>query len=454
MVPCLRPSLFALGVLATSLVACGDDTPSTGGAGGSTGGAGAQGGAATVGGAGGVAMGGAPSGGAPNGGAPPAGGAGGEATGGAGGSAPLDPPPDCPPGTTQLALDTTCTGQGPSPSASLASKLTSATRGDVVTVGNEIDGAACLPMRTCTVDNAPTLIFSDEPERTAVDGVLYAAQVTTGRYRIYLYHVNDAAPPRRFTLVALNQDASPGSVRVEKLAYATPSASYLDVGAAVAQSFLGPQTPKQSITVAAGERVVVDPELDALVAQNDELIHAILEVQVIGVMKLSVVSVPGAADAAQVTAGLSLLPNTGVHVRGTFQKPDRVFLARHSDALTRLRFGANDAGDPDLAGTSFVDANAAVTNKGNYGSIYDVRLEVSTLPLALALNPRGGAWQGTIVGTAGLDAGGGLVALPAVSTDNDVVSLGHYATGFAIGTRVLSAGGSSLPFHFVVAPTN
>lgn len=439
-------ALFSL----TALLACSDDaTQPKGGSGGAgTGGnagAGAPVGGAPVSGGGGSTNDGA--------GAP-----GGNGTGAGGGEGPIGGstaliPPECPPGTVEVGSELDCDG-GPAPSSVLTGALAASTRGELYDAGSEVGDAVCMPVRSCVSDGAPTLIFSDEPEYVDGDGVLYAEMAAPGRYRLYIYHVNDDSSPRRFTAVALNQGNMATSLTVEKAAMTAPSASYLNVGRAVAAAYYT-ATGKPAQSIQPNQRVVIDPDLDALVADPGELIHAILEVQIGGPLKISIVSVGEDDDAAVVTAGLSLLPDTGLHVRGTFPLADRLLLARHVSGLGRLRLGGDRVFDPDLQGTSFVDGTN-VTLAGNFGVTYDVRIIEPQAELALLLNPRAGAWAGAMFGSAGVDANAGLVALPdpgLTADDNEeAISLGRYTSGISIGTKLLTAGGSSLPVHVVAVP--
>lgn len=438
-----------LGVLlGIAAMSCSDDSTGSGASqtGGAAAGAGGQGAAAGQGGAGAsTAMGGAATSGG--------GGVGGNGQGGAGGEDPSVPPP-CPPGTTEIAYDAQCASPGPAPSSALAGAIAGSTRGDTVDAAGELDGATCMPVRSCSADDAPTLIFSDEPEYVASDGVLYAEQITAGRYRVYLYHVNDGAARRRFTAVALNETDNPVSLTVHKLSFTAPSSDYLAVGQDVARGYLtGPSKPTQ--VVPPHTRVVVDDEVDQLVADPNELTHALFDVFATGPLKLSIVSVGENADAAQVTAGLSLLPNTQLHVRGTFPHPDRLLLTRHTGGLQRLRLGGNLPFDPDLAGTSFVDGGT-VTLAGNFGSQYDVRVVSPPTPMTLLLNPRAGAWTGAMDGSAGLDQNGGALTLPAASASlgdaDKAIGLGRYTSNIDVGLRLLTGGSSSLPVHVVAVP--
>ncbi len=433
----------------SALIACGDDASAPGGGGGGgtggdTGASAPTGGSPATGGGGGTIDGGAAPGG--NG----SGASGGE--GPVGGSAALLPPA-CPAGTVEVGVELDC-DDGPAPSSVLAQALADSTRGELYDAGSEIGDAVCMPVRSCVSDGAPTLLFSDEPEYVDSDGVLYAEMAAPGRYRLYIYHVNDDSSPRRFTAVALNQGNMAASLTVEKAATTAPSSSYLNIGRTVAAAYYT-ATGKPPQSIAPLQRVVIDSDLDALVADPGELVHAIIELQISGPLKISIVSVGENDDAAEVTAGLGLLPDTGLHVRGTFPLADRLLLARHVSGLGRLRLGGDQVFDPDLKGTSFVDG-IDVTLAGNFGVTYDARIVEPGVELALLLNPRAGAWAGAMFGSAGTDANAGLLPLPdlglTADQSSEAIALGRYTSGISIGTKLLTAGGSSLPVHFVAMP--
>jgi hypothetical protein len=441
---------LAVLLLGFAFAACADDATTS--AGGSTAGSGGLGGEPVAGGAGGIAGGGGSAGGeAGAGGAVTTGGAGG--FGGSGGGIALLPPP-CPPGALELAVDLACDGVGPTPTAALLTEVNGAIRGEVFGGLSELSQATCMPVRTCAPDSGPTLLFSDEPEYVDSDGILYADEVDTGRYRVYVYHVNDGSERRRFTAVALNQTAVPVTFTVEKLAFAAPSADFLSVGRTVARDFLD-APGKPTVTVPPMTRVVVDAELDSLVADSGELVHSIFQVNVIGALKISIVSVPEAANAATLTASLGLLPNSGIHTRGTFPLADRILMTRFPGGLKRLRLGSDEPTDPHLSGTSYVDG-MPVTLAGNFGMLYEVRIAEPAEELFLAVNPRAGVWAGAASGSAGLDGNGGNYLLPSqgtsVALNSEAVSLGRYTSGIGVASKLLTAGGSNLPIHLVVGP--
>lgn len=375
----------------------------------------------------------------------------------------------CPAGSTLRHVRTACAdGAAPlAPPASLATDLGAAAPGDVVSLsGMNESQAPCLPVVVCTPAEAPTLLFSDSPEMPAQDGVLYADTVPAGRYRLYVYHANGGAALRKFPIVVLNQNAQAATVTIQRRGLAAPSTAYVSVGKTVLLDWLTPRAPAP-VTVPAGQRVLLDPALDALHASQDELVHAIYDVVTDRAVKISFVSVLAGADAAATTAGLSLLARDVDHQRGTFANADvLVALApvaggAQRSGVQRLRLGLDEV-DETLEG---VDAPTGVKQRllGNYGMLYRFALALPT-PAAAGISPRGGAWGGAMRGA---DADGGspsLVALPSAAatlgTTSDAVAVGQLsaagADGGAPGARsleLMTAGGSNLPIDlFVVTP--
>jgi hypothetical protein len=306
----------------------------------------------------------------------------------------------------------------------------------------------------CAPDSAPTLLFSDEPESPTSSGVLYADTLPAGRTRVYVYHANGGAQARRFSLVALNPGAAMVTATIGPRAIAGPTQAYVAAGRAVARSLLEDTSTRQ-LALPPGVRVVVDPDLDGRIAAQGELVHAIIELDASGPLKLSVVTVAPGTDAAAATSTLPLLPSTGVHVRGTFARADRL-LVIDAERFGRLRLGTG-ATEPLLSGRSAVD-NLDVTLSGSYGVVYRVATRAgSTAPLSLFLSPRGGAWAGGATLPAGLDGPAGALALPTSPPNGlgdpmSAIAWGRFGASTAIEAQLLTGGGSSLPVDLLLVP--
>ncbi len=361
----------------------------------------------------------------------------------------IDAPPDaaatvCDPGF-HLVRDVRRCDPAVATPAALAASLATTAAGDPVPLADVTTASLpCAPARVCAPDAARTLVFSDDPEDPAVNGVLYADTLRKGApYRIYVYHANGGAAPRKFSLVALNQGAAAASVRFERSAVGTPGVDYLGIGKDVARRYLGPPSPR-TVVVPAGARVVLDPALDAATAQRLELVHAIYDVTPDADLKLSVVTVGPGVDAAAATAGLPLLPFDGKHARGTFPDADLAIFASSlagpaGSKLARLRLGA-DVVDPHVLGRDATTGNA-ISLVGNFGVVYTIVAEAG---MVAGVAPRGGAWAGAT------EQATVVTALPRGSTfvDADAVRLPNLAPGGAL--RLMTAGSSSLPVDVVV----
>jgi hypothetical protein len=375
------------------------------------------------------------------------------------------PPPDagdagrppCPSGSTLLADRRACPGTPPPAPLALTSDARRLSRGKIITLGGlDESSAPCMPAVLCTPDGASTLLFSDSPESPSRDGVLYADTVKPGAYRIYVYHTNGGAAPRRFSVVALNQGAAPATITVERRGLAAPSKTYIQAGKLALEEWLRATQPR-TVTVPPGTRVVVDPDLDAMTAQKDELVHAIEDVLVDAPLKISVVTVAPGADTAAVTASLPLLSRDG-HDRGTFPNAD-VLVAPTMTAdpagVRRLRFGGNGT-DFDLTGTD-ATTGEQVKLLGNFGVRYDIYLPNTGARFAAGVSPRGSTWGGVARITPGEDSTSDLVRLPdaqeALGTTTEAVLLGRFVpAGIPPWFRLVTAGGSNLPIDvFFVA---
>jgi hypothetical protein len=202
-------------------------------------------------------------------------------------------------------------------------------------------------------------------------------------------------------------------------------------------------------------RVLLDSDLDATTASTNDLVHAIFDFSVDGPVKLSIVSVLSTEDATVVTSGLGLLPDDGMHVRGSFPGADLTIEATAPIDLTgarHIRLGGGVTDEP-LAGYDYVDGTH-VSLDGNYGVEYTIsvgELTSNSGSVGVLLSPQGGAWAGLLA----MLTGATLVPAgeDAVSTQTDGIDVALAAGAMTEPSfTVMSAGGSSLPVDVVTVP--
>ena len=350
---------------------------------------------------------------------------------------------------------TVCPGTPASVPSGLSSAVSAGALGDVVSLGGLDDSSLpCFPVRVCVPASAPTLLFSDDPESPSSDGILYADQLAAGNFRAYVYHTNAGSGLRKFTAVLLNQGTTTVHATILAKGIAGPSQDYVDVGKQALlrwEMSLG-ANPLPVIDVPAGQRVLLDTDLDAVYASTNDLAHGIIDFSLDGPVKISIVSVLSTEDATVVTSGLSLLPDDGLHERGTFPGANLeidTIGAVDGAGARHLSFGA-DVTDEPLQGHDYVDGTD-VTLNGNYGVLYTVVFSAGVAS-GLVLSPQGGDWGGE--GSFG--SAGTATLLPAaqdsLGTQTDAIVGGVAAAGAKTVFQFWTAGGSNLPVDLVSVP--
>lgn len=332
-------------------------------------------------------------------------------------------------------------------SVALVNAMNGATPGDVISLsGLDTSTVPMLAVSVCPTIDAPTLLFSNSPETPAADGILYADTVGKGRYRLYVYQVNGDNQQRKFPIVVYNPaETGSATVKITRRGLATPSTQYLAVGKSVLADWLAPKTIAD-VVVAGGQRAVID----TATAQKNELVHAIFDVETTDQLKFSFVSILANKNTLTESPGFSALPAEVAHDRGTFPNAElaiQIGAGAQQSGVQRVRLGANEV-DTNLQGLDRMASPATpATLRGNFGIVY--RIEPA-LAARAGITPRGGAWGGYAH-----DGGANGIALPSAAAghavNTDAILVG--AVGPASQTRIISAGGASLPIDlFLVTP--
>lgn len=355
----------------------------------------------------------------------------------------------------------------PTPSG-LEAALEGATVGAIVDLGfsstASIPALNAAPNRLATTGG--TLLYSDDPETALQDGILYRDTMPAGLHRIYLYHVNGTASPRRFSIVLENQGAEAANVTPTKRSMPAASGNYLQVGREGSRLHYENATLPPALVVPAGGRALLDAQLDGMSASTNQLVATMHDYTTDRPLRVSVVMVPAGADTLATYPSMIFSPNDGNAREGTFagttrSEPSAAYAVSTSGGMRKLRIGDPNAGqtDPPLAGTD-AETGLAALLKGNYGVTYDIDLSVAndtSERLGILLNPRGGNYGGyvrtTLNGatTATMVPTGSLVVPP--TTQGGVCALLDLPHGTStLKLEFIPAGASSLPIEFLLVP--
>lgn len=250
--------------------------------------------------------------------------------------------------------------------------------------------------RVESVDRGGVLLFSDSPEMVGECGILYRDSVE-GSVRLFLYHVNDTAQPKRIVALITNESDRMADVAVSGWAGAEPSDDWLAVGRDTQRQYFA--TPKSDrLILAPHETRILTRELERRLVQPQELVHTIHDFTTDERVTVTVLMAPALGNLTRFAERANVLPADSSHLRGTFEAADRYLT---SDTLSlkkgegvKITLADNDI-DRYKWGIDATDGTR-VLNYGNYGIVYHLDVPVKK-KLDAYLNPQGGLYAGGVL---------------------------------------------------------
>jgi hypothetical protein len=298
-----------------------------------------------------------------------------------------------------------------------------------------------------------TLLLVDTPEAVRGPGLLYRDRVA-GPFRVFLYALDAARRPLAFGVYATDPGPQPALLEVSRIGVGGPSSDYYGVGTLALEHYFLPR-PLRLVRVEPGATVDLLPDLAGRPAHPGQLVNAIVDAAAVSAPVW--VSVVAERRASADLHGLDLLPpGPGPLMRGTFPNGDFSVAARFGPGPGYVLVGAYPR---YLHGFSAVDHRPTV-DYGNYGVLYDLRLEASGAEEGLRTvlflgRGLGYAGLGLLAGPGGGRPVGLFRGLASPLTPRDAVVLAHLPVRPGRLTRLhlqwMPAGASTLPAAFAVA---
>lgn len=246
-------------------------------------------------------------------------------------------------------------------------------------------------------DMGRTLIFSDSPEMAKESGILYRDHVVD-KARIFLYHVNDTALPKRIVCLVTNESDRVCDVRISRWAGAEPSEDWLAVGRDTQKEYFGaPKTDR--IFLAPHESRILTRELARRLIQPQELVHTIHDLETDQPLKVTILIAPACGDLTRFAERARVLPADSSHLRGTFAHADRYLVSEPIELKKKERVQITLA-DNDIDRYKWgIDATdgTRVLNYGNYGVVYRIDLPLAHGKAYVYLSPQGGLYAGGVL---------------------------------------------------------
>lgn len=267
----------------------------------------------------------------------------------------------------------------------------------------QIDGASVLKLPTeswsLTVQGQQTLIRSNSPEHIEEEGIYYS-DTANGNVRFLTHNQNTRVNPVRVYIIATNENATDASVTEERVGVGGPAPYVSQTGKAAVGNYLFSRmgNPANVVTnIPAGESRVVLSQLSNVKLNLDRVVTMYADVVTSAPIKFSVVVVDADKDVLQELPKLQQLPRDGKHVRGTFELANRTINVLQPIGTTASRMIlADKVVDTRLTGYD-VTTGDLMSNDGNNGALYVLKLYHVQPNTMIAINPRGGHYGGAFL---------------------------------------------------------
>lgn len=357
----------------------------------------------------------------------------------------------------------------PMPLTALEEAIRAAEIGDVITLGNPSVIRLNPAGSGIFGDEGGTFFYSDDPESVTQNGILYADDLPAGRHRIYLYHTNDTATPRKFSVVLENLGSEAATVAFARRSLPTPSGNYFLVGKTGSELFYTNTDLPPTITIPTGERAIMDVAVEELSISTNQLLASIHDYDTDQPLRVSSVMVGTGDDTLAVFDSLTPSPTDGFARQGTFPATRLVTTTPLEYTTTSSLDGRRviriaDTGDPFPSDPPLEGFDAqretSTTLAGNFGIEYDLTVNVSApdgRDVALLVNPRGGGYAGwfrtTFDGvTVETQAPANQLNVLDPNQGTLIALISPPAEPTPLRIQFIPAGASNLPFHLLFLP--
>ncbi len=323
------------------------------------------------------------------------------------------------------------------------------------------DLADVLPEWPVTTSEAGGLfIFSDSPEEFFSEGILYQDQVK-GSTRLFFHHVNGTQEKKRVVVMLTNRNATAAKIEVSRYGVSKPDHDYLRAGRAIQADYFKDIKPFK-LVVAANSSILLQEQKQVPVVPPTAIMTGMIDFSSDQEIQLSVAAMGELGDPATQLKQLVVLPPGKPHLRGTFQRADRLMLGKQpydpaKDGPVSVTLGDGER-DRFLSGWD-VTTKLAVRNEGNYGVVYRVLLPTTGKgKIRCYFNPRGGVYAGWL--RVKTKAEGKMVGTPAKGlsfghqTLADFELLAEFPAGESLWVTFSPAGASNLPVRLLLMPAN
>ncbi len=235
-----------------------------------------------------------------------------------------------------------------------------------------------------TAQSGTQFLFSDKPEYFPKDGIALREKVNPGIVRLYVYHVPEPVEAGKVITTAIeNLGTQDLKIKMLRRGFPRPGGDYHRVAKDALTAFLTSRPEESSRSITPGGALIIDPEMDKIVARKDQLVHGFYEFTLDGPARVTVFQRDPSADSLAALKTLEpLAARRAGHEgasgagRGLFLSPDyevKPAMQPVDTAAGAMQIVIADGKrDPWMRGHDGIE-NRAALNAGNYGAIYRIR---------------------------------------------------------------------------------
>ncbi|QCT02435.1 copper amine oxidase N-terminal domain protein [Paenibacillus algicola] len=318
-----------------------------------------------------------------------------------------------------------------------------------------IDGARVPSLPVLPLESSfesRTLIRSNSPETVTREGVVYR-EVGVGATRFMIHHKNASGKVMKMYVVATNLNSTPASLNTQHVGFGGPSEYPNATGKlSVERYFQSMQSgsSNQTSILQPGESRLILTEINALPIKDQQVVSLFADLFTDSPIRYDVIMIEEKEDALSKFPFLPLLAADGIHNRGTYANSTRILESRELIGQSEARIAIGDKNlDPFLTGYDGI-TGYPISNSGNFGMVYHIKLNRVAPNTLISFNPRGGKYMGSVM------VNGSMVNVPSTSWlsaphDSSVLfRTGEYEQPVEIWFT--AAPGSSLPVNILVTP--
>lgn len=296
-----------------------------------------------------------------------------------------------------------------------------------------------------------TLYRSNSPESIREEGIYYRDNIE-GKVRVMVHQQNHRSNPVNLYLVATNMNEEPVEIKMPHVGMGGPYELVTTTGKLGLARYLQSLTkPSQtSMILKPGESKVILTELSDKKILKEQTLSAYADLEVSLPIQLQTVIIDSGKDVMQQLPTLAELAKDNVHTRGTFSFGNRTITIKElvGEDTKRIVFG-DATEDTRVSGVDGMTGEA-VLNQGNFGVLYNVKLERVAPRSVIVLNARGGHYSGAFL----VNNQVVKVTEETYLKDSKEVAV-LYRTGDVeeeVEIVFIPASGSNLPINIVVQP--